>query len=180
MNKKVLVFAVALIIVVMLATPVMAEPAQKIPVTAELYDKIRGDPEKIWRTNGGTTHVQGAVTTGKIRLTIDGQDPLEGTYWYSNSYVVNTKWALAAQHMHKWVLSFEGGSFEGQKTRFSTFEPGTGGKVVWTIKQHTVLQGSGVFKGWTLKLSMDWVQGDPLPRIYTGFLLIPNGLDLGL
>ena len=170
MNKKVLLFAVAFVAVALLATPVMAAPAQRIPVTLVLSNVGQDDFEKQWLTNGGIRHNIGGPRWGTALLTIEGQDPLEGTYLELANMIINTKTGalITCDREGKTVLTFDDGSFEGKIHHFITIDGG-----VIARRKHGVLQGSGVFEGCTLKLSQDWELGDGTPT-YTGFLLVAN------
>ncbi len=166
MKGKCPLFAMLFSMLIMVA-PALAEPAQKIPVTVETFGGTNV-PSETRETNGGIIH-QEAIRAGNVRLTIDGQAPIIGTYSEFVHITINTKTG-EVMIQNSDVLTFPGGSFEGIKqTRQETAGPTT----VLAVEQHAVLQGSGAFNGQILMISMDWVQGDPLPRLYSGFLLIP-------
>jgi hypothetical protein len=168
-----LFFVLALVLLMLFAVlPVMAASPKKIPVTAITSNQVTGLPEKEWTTDGGIIHQQGRLRTGVITLTIDGQAPLVGVLSELMDFTTNTKIGELKACAHKCVFTFAGGSFEGVKTLRMTSDPVT--KAILEQEQHAVLQGSGAFEGCTLMLSQDWeLTSPPVPKVYTGFLLIP-------
>ena len=172
MNQKILAFAVAFVTVALLTAPVMAKPAQRIPVTVVLSNVGQDPYEKQWLTNGGIVHNIGGPRWGTAILTIEGHDPLEGTYSELANSNLNTKTGalITCDREGKTVLTFDDGSFEGKIHHFITLDAGW---LVIARRKHGVLQGSGVFEGCTLTISQDWELGDGTPT-YTGFLLVAH------
>jgi len=164
-RKIILIGMIALMLT--LVAPALAEPAQRIQVTVETSGGSN-IPSETHQTNGGIIH-QEAIRTGNVKLTIDGQTPIVGTYSETVHITINTKTGdVVLQNSD--VLTFPGGTFEGIKqTRQVTAGPTT----ILSIEQNAVFQGYGTFDGQKLMISMDWAQGDPTPRLYTGILLIP-------
>jgi hypothetical protein len=156
------VFAFLMIFAAVL--PVMAAPEQKIPVTAVTSNQVNGTPE-AWTTDGGITHSM-YTRTGTITLTIDGQAPIVGTLSEVAHSMINTKTGKFVGQNFDCVWTFTGGSFEGTKQTRITAD--ANGKYL-TLEQHVVFQGSGVFDGYTMKLTQE---APPFPPIYTGSLLI--------
>ncbi len=157
----VVVLALALSMMLMAFAPAMAASPKKIPVTAVTFNQVNNTPETR-TTNGGIIHTV-FERTGNVRLTIDGQAPIVGTLSEVVHTMNNTKTGEAVGQNFDAVWTFAGGSFEGVKqTRISTVP-------TFSLDQHVVFQGSGIFEGQTLMLSQE---APPFPPTYTGFLLI--------
>ena len=168
LNKKIALLILGLVVISLLTAPVIAVSPQKIPVTARTYAQVNSEPEKEWETEGGILHEQGIVRTGNVMLNIQGQVPLIGTEREAMNIVENTQTGRTVVHSQKLVFTFEGGYFEGvkQSTEFNALP------LEFTLEQHVVLQGFGVFEGQTLMLTQYWALAMwPNPPVYEGFLL---------
>jgi hypothetical protein len=163
MKGKILGICIVLLLVAILATPIaVAEPAQKIPVTAVTSGASNTIIEER-TTNGGIYHSISTRDGGTVTLTKEGQAPIVGTYSEVVHLTRNTKTGETVIQNFDAVWVFTGGSFEGLKqTRITSGTP-------LTIEQHAVFQGTGIFEGQTLMLSQE---APPYPAIYTGILLI--------
>ena len=173
-RMMILIPLLALLMLFAVVAPVLAEPAQKLPVTLVTSGAFSGLPEKIWTTDGGIIHSQGQIRGGVVTLTI-GQGPaIVGTYSENGDSITNTKTHEMIINFNKMVVTFPGGSFEGAKTARFTSEIRNGVPVTIAQEQHAVLQGSGIYEGQTLKISQDWVLTVPaVPKVYTGVLIVP-------
>jgi hypothetical protein len=164
MKRKWLIFALLPLLMLTLVPTILAEPAQKVTVTAQTFNQVNGEPEKDWTTDGGIVHTV-YVRTGDVKLTIDGQAPIIGTFSETEHLTVNTKTGESVIQSYD-VWTFAGGSFEGIKqNRIETSGPTT----IISLEQHAVFQGSGVYEGSTLMLSQE---APPFPPIYTGTMLV--------
>ena len=170
MKRKVLWVAVALFLATVLLAPAMAAPATKIEGVTLTFAAITvpnpGYPRIVDHTimhTKGTSH-------GSVTLTIPGQDPLVGDW--DAEWVGRNKWSNYPDQdpeaeliiTSKVVLTFTGGTFEGVGQRRITGWP-----VPSYFEDHMVLQGTGDFKGQTLKLSYE----GPPPPVAEGYLIIP-------
>jgi hypothetical protein len=164
LNKKVLVIAVVLMAAAMLATPVMASPAEKIPITLNFGLPTYGDPEKIWTTNGDIFQVRGRPSSYNIILTIQGEPPLVGVDTNTFNGQHNLKTDVKILH-YDVVWTFEGGTFEGRLTL--KIENNLLGPMYWYYSAHLVFQGTGAFEGQTIMLSYE----GPFALEWTGYLL---------
>jgi hypothetical protein len=169
LNKKVLGVALALIVMALLATPVMAAPATKIEgVTLTIAATTVPDPGYPRMVSHDTiSHTKG-TSTGTVTLTIPILEPdgLDGDW--DAEWVARGKFSQDPAELiitSKAVLTFTGGTFEGVTQR----------KIIgWPVpsyfEDHMVLQGTGDFEGQTLKLSYE---GGP-PPVAEGCLIIPK------
>lgn len=167
MKGKWLFFIVLSIMLTMVA-PVLAEPAVKIPVTAQTFNQVNTEPGKTWTTNGGIVHFQDVVRTGEVWLKIGDEPAIYGTIREPVQYIINNGMFVLQNHNIVWTFGDD--TFEGQKILKREYANPT---TIIEEEQHAVLHGTGAFKGQTLVISIDWVAGDPLPRLYSGYLLIP-------
>ena len=175
MKKQTFVISmVAILMLLSMVSPVLAEPAQKIPITLVTKGSFSSSAEREWTTDGDITHSFGTVRGGPVYLTIGTNPTIEGTYIETGNSVLNHKTENHIVHLHKMVCEFPGGSFEGAKIMTAHYEIRSGVPVTITQSQHAVLQGSGIYEGQTLKIGYDWVlTTPPLPKIYSGVLIVP-------
>lgn len=165
MNKKVLVIAVALMVVAMLATPVLADSPKKIPVTAtQAGGQVEGPDSRTWTTEGGIVQYKDWLGSGSIKL--DLPSSLGGTLMGSSTSVVsfskNTKTGVGVVHIEM-TWTFTDGTFEGIDEMKNYYIEG--------IKEaHVVMHGTGDYEGWVLILSGT---ATPAPMKWEGDLLIP-------
>ena len=184
MKKAIVVIAVALMVAVMLAVPVLAAPAERIPVALTVRTAAAQNtlPEKVWTTDGGIKHEQGIIRTVPLEsmagnppapvknvvLKIDGV-PIYGIIYAVVDVMTNTKTGVMTNHYQKWIITFPvqtgvpvEGSFEGVHTWSIDTTPTISGQ------GHAVMQGSGGFEGQTLMLKMEF---PPMPVVWNGYLL---------
>ena len=168
MNRKILGIAIALLLAAMFVAPVFAKT--KIAVTAtQMGGGGSGGESRM--VDHGIRQFRGMEGTGVVTLYIPGQAPLVGT----SSSVINGKITFTQEppdpdaegliHLKMvWTFTGEGttGTFEGQMQR-----KGIGVPIISYIEAHMVLQGTGDFKGQTLRLS----HAGPPPLNWEGFLL---------
>ena len=174
MEKKVLAVFVSLFALTSLTIPVLCAPSMKIEgvtlsaVTTPVPDYMHWVSDDTIRHSSGTT-------TGTVTLFIPGH-PLPGGTW-------NSTWANNGNFKKdpaeivirgKVVLAFTGegttGTFEGVIQRTIIGYPPSDSSI---FIDHMVLQGTGDFKGWTLKLSHEGARGTP-PMINEGYVIIPK------
>ena len=181
MNKKILGLAVVLLAAAMLAVPVMAAPATKIEgVTMEVSPgaAVPYDGYPRWVSDGTISHSRGTNTPGMtVTITIPNpQDPPNPTVLigdYHSDWVANANWKkdpVEVVIMSKLTLTFGDDTFEGVVQRSIAGNPML---PTSPIEDHVVLQGTGDFKGQTLKLSYAGIPAvDPL--IAEGYIIIPK------
>ncbi len=182
MDRKLLVIFVALIAVAMLATPVIA--ATKIegvilkrgsgsPVTSS-YRYVAHD----------TIRFSEGTTDSTVKLTIPGRGELNGNWhseWHSqvrfsfsqpNPDSPTPDPEADFQTSGIVVLTFTGegttGTFEGMTHQEMIGYPTS---VASYVSSHMVLQGTGDFKGQTLKIEQE---GNPKTAISVGYIIIPK------
>jgi hypothetical protein len=172
-TKLLILFPIIACLLTFTVAPAMAEPAQRIPVTARTSGQIDSSPEKVIITEGGVIQMQGVTRTGRVTLTIDGQTPLVGTEEEVMDFSINTNTLEIVAHSHKLVFTFTGGTFEGQKTSYETGVISIR-QIPQTLEQHTVMHGTGTFDGQKLMLTEDWALATATgPPTYIGVLIIP-------
>ena len=172
MNKKILGIPVLILTFALLSIPVMGAPATKIeevtmtvenggPVSYDGYPRWVSD-DTILLSKGGTS------PEATVTLVIPGVGTYNGP-WYSE-WIAMANWkkdpvetVINAKH----VMTFEGGTFEGVNQRRITGPPVAPDSI---IEDRSVYQGTGIFKGWTLKLSRE---GTP-DVITEGYLILPK------
>ena len=118
------------------------------------------------------------IMAGSVILAIPGQAPIEGTYtgeingWVKLGHSPPGPF-LEAESMYsgKVELSFTGGTFVGIR-HFKAI--GYPPPVTSYMESHMVLQGTGVFKGQTLKVSFEGDPPLPGPITFEGYLITPK------
>ena len=171
MNKKILVIPVLLLTFALFSIPVMAAPATKIEgVTLTAVAPPAPDfgfPRFV--AHDTIVHSRG-TSTGKVTLTIPGYPLPEGDWdseWITNGNFKQDPAEVVIRG--KVTLTFTGegttGTFKGVIQRKIIGYPPTGDSI---FEDHMVLQGTGNFKGQTLKLSYEGT----LPVIDEGYLII--------
>jgi hypothetical protein len=101
-----------------------------------------------------------------------------GTYageingWVKLDHPAPGPWLQAeSQYSGKVELSFPGGTFVGiRHFKAIGFPP----PVMSYMESHMVLQGTGVFKGQTLKLSFEGDPPIPAPIVFDGYIIMPK------
>lgn len=165
MKKKLLGAFVSLFAIVMLGTPVMAAPAERIPVLAtfEMGPTHRGEV----LISDDVSHQFGSWKEGTVTLTIDGLT-LEGECkrTYNTQYNRKTKVLIGFEDV---VFTFPDGTFEGNRWRkdFNFTPPKT---MDWKL-YHCTMHGTGAFRGITLKFSYD---GPPNGDPWEGIAIMPK------
>jgi len=164
MNKKVLMPAMALLVLVIVA-PVMAAPAAKIPYTADVRLEITSQGEG-WTTEGGILHVKGLIAEGSFDSA--GLGIFDATMWKKLDYTLNMITGEGTMH-GKFVLTVDGmGTFEGSFRDKITDFTHLSGTVVG--------QGTGGFAGW--KTMGTWY-GDiidgTIENVLEAIILSPKG-----
>ena len=173
MNKKILVITVLLLTFALLSIPVMAAPATKIEgVKLEAFVTQKFNPGYPRYVAHDTIFHNRGTSTGTVTLTILGHPLPEGVWysvWMSTAKLKQDPGELVISG--KVTLTFTGkgtaGTFEGVNHRKITGYPISVDSI---FEDHMVLQGTGDFKGQTLKLSYE---GNP-PVIDEGYLIIPK------
>ena len=164
-----LALAVAMLALAMLATPVFAKTKVAVTATQMGIGSSGGESRLV---DHGVLQLREATGAGMVTLRIPGKPDLVG----SSSSMINGMikfehpepgpWLEAKSVWHlNMVWTFTGtgttGTFEGQMQRKAIGMPPL------YIEAHMVLQGTGDFKGQTLRLSY----AGPPPLNWEGFLL---------
>jgi hypothetical protein len=166
MNKKIMLVAVTVFLLAMLATPVMAEPAEKISFSATQIPSRppppQGDDYRMWDTAGNTHHVRNRIGAGAITLEIEGKEPISGTT--SSIFDSNTRTGEGGYLKFLMIWTFDDGTFVGniigKLTSPTTIED-----------MHGVLQGRDTYEGWTVLLNGFLSTG---PFQWTGTIVMPQ------
>jgi hypothetical protein len=174
MNKRVLVFAVALMAVAMLATPALAETPKKISITI-VASGWTVDVGETWMTEGGTYHTRGGyLESTSYKVTGDGVNAIYGMsgYSYSDPFFGNLNLKTGIGHIqYDSTLVFPGGTFEGVINYRGTCIIGPNGGIRLTDgHSRGVWHGTGDYQGWTLVRTQ---ARPPPPGQPHGYLLIP-------
>lgn len=162
-----LILVLALLASLSAIEPALSKSEQKISVTATLRFPTVTQPERTIDTNGDIRHVFGVEKTFGVVLTLD--EPFNGQTTFTGGVVIvldftsNLKTGNIVYHSTSLVWTFQGGSFEGVMQARQRIDPSSSSVI---YQESLVLQGSGIFKGCTLKLS----QTNNQP--YTGLLLV--------
>ena len=179
MNKKILGIAVVLLAAAMLTVPVMAKPATKIEATLIVNVAIISDPDFTHDVDHNIHHNIG-IATGTATLTTISGDSFNFDYY--GTWSGTSKWTDLPNPdpegtniiVGKVILTCTNeditGTFEGVSHTKSIGLPPVPpfGSYVET---HTVLQGTGDFKGQTLRVS--YAGPPPAPGL-EGYLTIPK------
>ncbi len=170
MNKKVsmLVLALGLLTLLAAVAPVMAEPAKKIAFT------VKSAPVSITIVDSDTTpsgiiHTDASFVGKLFGATGPGAFIFSGTPTATGTNVqnVNGNTAQGEVKVH-WTWHLTGGSFEGS---FAGDVDGVG-LTAALVNLHGVLQGTGDYSSWTIKIDGDKPSGQQ-PFAWTGTILIP-------
>jgi hypothetical protein len=166
-NKKYLVFVMALLVLVIVApvmVPVMAAPAVKTPYTAVVSLTIT-DPGEVWTTRGGIQHVKGVFAEGSFDSAIL---PESGIMQKEFDFTVNVNTGKGTIH-GKFVLTVGAiGTLEGSFRGIITGGIYLAGTVVGC--------GTGGFEG--LKTMGIWegeIDGAQIENVLEAILLSPKG-----
>jgi hypothetical protein len=150
-KKKILVAAFALLFLAVLAIPVMAEKPTITSIKAVQTGGV-SPADKMWTTNGNVSQSRGFMNNGTVKLYIPDSSS-SPAYLFNLSSVfdatTNTKQPQVRMRVDaEWILYDEDenilGTFKGELLYH--------GSTIPTAEVHGVLQGTGVFKGQTLKL----------------------------
>jgi hypothetical protein len=167
-----LVLVLALLALISAVEPALCKPEQKISATATLRFPTVTQPERTINTNGEIRHVFGVQETFGVVLTLDeqfdGQTTFTGDVVVVLDFTANFKTGETVYHSTSLVWSFQGGSFEGMMQARQRIDLNSQSGI---YEESVVLQGSGIFKGCTLKLS----QTNNQP--YTGLLFVSASVD---
>lgn len=170
-KRMVLIPSLALLMLLAVVAPILADSPRKIQVKAVITGKTQ-EYREFFDTPGGLRHVD-LIWTGPIELYIPetSSTPLEGTYTaVINGTRCKDPLGGADQRLNegvfhfKEVWTFDGGTFEGI-AQVKTHGPQWG-----NLESHIVLQGCGTFATQTLSLSAAIPPG---PLTYYGELLVP-------
>jgi hypothetical protein len=181
-NKKVLVMAVALMVVAMLATPLFGtvsacghgewgQQIEKIPVNLGWMSGVPSPPE-VWGVCGNWQYGRGGklsysgffvvdIRTSPVTILLMG-----GSSLWTGDYIVNLKNGRGVLSW-KVVITFPGGvylggtlvvpsgTFEGYVTQFGEFsiDETTGSAAQVSGLRYGVLRGDGGYDGWKLVIS---------------------------
>jgi hypothetical protein len=163
MNKKIIVVFAALLFLAMFVAPVMAAPATKIEgVTMTVAQS--GPPvidKRRFVSDDTISHSTGGSSPGStVTLTI----PDVGTYsgdWHT-AWIANGNYKIGEFIIiSKNTMTFAEGTFEGVNQRRITGESPQSPTAI--IEDYCVYKGTGMFKGWTLKITND-----------EGYVIIPK------
>ena len=163
-----LILLLALSALVSTIEPALSKPEQKISATATLRFPTVTQPQRTIDTNGEIRQVFEVKKTFSVLLSLDeqfaGETSFTGDAIVLLDFTSNFKTGEIMYHSTSLVWTFEDGSFEGVMQARQRVDPKD---ISMIYEESLVLQGSGVFKGCTLKLS----QTNNQP--YTGFLMVP-------
>jgi len=176
MKKKILVITVLLLTFAFISIPVMGKPATKIEgVTIEVHSTgppVSYDGYPRFVSDGTISHARGESSPGStvtLTIPIPGQEPLvlDGgwhTDWIANGNWKKGEWVISS----KGTMTFEGGMFVSVNQRRITGDSPMSPTAYF--KDRSVWKGTGIFKGWTLKLSREGTSD----VITDGYLIMPK------
>ena len=163
MSKKILIPAIVLMALVMLSTPVIAEPTagQQVPTLLTITGTIGfAPPTKEWTTNGGVMQFRELYQPHSFMLTIGTEDFTGFTSGFEDGKVDFVKsTAIIRAYATYWIDGIDGG-FAGiihfKAYNFNLFDFTWDWEIV-----HLVAQGFGDFEGQTLMLSYAGLPNGP-------------------
>ena len=180
MNKKILVIPILLLTFVLLSIPVMAKPANKIPVTVTLDGGTSGFTFHMSEHGRVVMQLRDGVGASVMTLNLpegpvdgEGSGTIIGKIMFYQPPPDPNAVAIYQAHM-VWTFEGEGttGTFEGvRKSKVIGF-PAIPGVLTPYVETSCVLHGTGDFLGQTLKLSYEGDAGVVIN--WVGTLLIPN------
>ena len=162
-----LVFAFAFLMIFAAVAPVLATPAQKIAFT------VKSAPVSITivdtdTTPSGIIHSYASFTGMLFAATGTEASIFSGaTVSGINVQNVNSNTAQGEVKVH-WTWHLTGGSFEGN---FAGDVDGVG-LTAALVNLHGVLQGTGDYSGWTIRIDGNKPSGQQ-PFAWTGTIIIP-------
>jgi hypothetical protein len=175
MNKKILGVLVALLAVALLTVPVMGAKATKIEGVTVITENAGAVPYEgypRWVSDGTISHGRGGTNPdATVTLIIPGVGTYVGAWdseWISSANWKKDPVEIVITSIH--TMTFEEGTFEGVNQRRITGPPLAPNSI---LEDHSVLQGIGIFKGWTLKISYEGTVED-LQFGSEGYLIIPK------
>ena len=173
MKKRILIPLVVLL-VLFIATPVIAAPATKTPFTAEASLVLGNISQgKQWITEDGISHVKGAISEGTLTST-SGPD-ISGTIRMTTTESVDLNTGEGSLH-GKWTITAmpDSYTFEGSAVAVMTPTSPTTSHISGTFIGH----GTGDYDGQKIKGSFEADVTIGIPQVemdLEGILLSPKG-----
>ena len=178
--KKIILFIPLFALLMFSAlAPVWGEGvATKVPVMVKSLGASTGGGE-IWLTNGDITQMKGRTSTGSHEIYITSTTVPDYVTTSTSEYstMINWKTGDSVAHYHQ-LWEYEVGeevvgTFSGEYIL-----KGTGAYITpsgipvpyMRLEGHVILQGDGIFEGWTLMLDSEATR--PARSVYEGVLLI--------
>ena len=167
MNKKVFTINTFLMVLALLVLPVLATPAEIIPVTIVSTPAGGTDPIRCWTTNGDIFQARGKTATYDFIITIPDEDPITGISENTLNTRINYKIDVATIiYDVTWTTS--DGTFVG-KIQMKIFDYSKG-YTMFTQQLHGTLRGTGAYHGQTLRVMYE---GGFIGAVWDGILIRP-------
>ena len=169
MNKKIFALTTLLITLSLLVLPVLATPAEIIPVTivSTPVQDAGSAPIRSWTTNGDIFQARGRTTTYTFTMAVPNEDDIVGISENTLNTRMNFKIDVAIViYDATWTTSE--GTFEGQiQMKIFDYSQGPPG---WTLQVHGVLRGTGAYQSQTLRVMYE---GSAIGAVWDGILIRP-------
>jgi hypothetical protein len=165
--KTNLLVILAIFLCISAIAPTIAQPAEKATFTGTQTPASPQPPSPdlvAFTTDGGTVHVRNLNGAGTISLKIGTQSPISGT----TSSIIQVDRKVTGEGNVKFAMTwtFSDGTFVG-----NILGQIAGANVY--LDCHGVLQCTGVYEGWTLKLEGSKPTAGPTPFSWTGTIITP-------
>jgi hypothetical protein len=181
LKKEIIALIFGMLMLLAIASPVLAENPNKVPVavvlhastwdlnTMDVWTAMHGQPNGGYDPEGGVVHLGYLHAWGTLDIYVDEvlifpdvayDDIITGPY---------NPTTMVGHTMYKEIWTLPGGTLEGIAHATSY-----GGDLLSCkeVVAKIVLQGTGDYAGQTLVMSYDWVKGVNTP-IYEGYWLMP-------
>jgi hypothetical protein len=167
LNRKIIALTTFLITLSLLVLPVLAAPAEIIPVTVVSIKTGETDVIRTWTTDGDIFQARGKTVTYDFVMTIPGEDSITGISENTLNTRINNKIDVATIiYDAAWTTS--DGAFVG-KIQMKIFDYSQG-YTMFTLQVHGTLRGTGAYQGQTLIVTYE---GGFIGAVWDGILIRP-------
>lgn len=168
MNEKIFAISTLLMALSLLVLPVLATPAEIIPVTiVSVKVGENNDLLRTWTTNGDIFQARGKTVTYNFVITIPDEVPITGMSENTLNTRINNKIDVATIiYDVTWTTS--DGAFVG-KIQQKIFDYSLG-YTMFTLQLHGTLRGTGAYQGQTLRVTYE---GGFIGAVWDGILIRP-------
>ncbi|MEJ2126973.1 MAG: hypothetical protein P8X87_07460 [Candidatus Bathyarchaeota archaeon] len=169
MNKKIFALTTLMITLSLLVLPVLATPAEIIPVTivSTPVQDAGSAPIRSWTTNGDIFQARGKTSVYTFVMTIPDEDPITGISENSLNTRINNKLDIATI-IYDATWTTDDGTFVGkiQMKIINYNQPAP----EWILQVHGTLRGTGAYHRQTLRVMYE---GSVIGAMWDGILIRP-------